>query len=113
MTLRPTIIQRKNLATVIGVAPANSSLPEASRVAALLTLLGIALVALLLIFSIMLAGSWVRRTGGYRRKTLNYRTDPLNRRKSTTRRPALGESLDGKGDAPPDDLRGAGEARDA
>lgn len=55
------------LPTVLAAADKVAQLPETTRAAALMALVGIALVGLLFIAAILLGGHWVRRQGSYRR----------------------------------------------
>ena len=48
---------------------AGDKLPPPTKAAALMALLGIALLGMLLIVVILLGGNWVRRQGNYRRGT--------------------------------------------
>jgi len=57
----------KLLGSLLLAAQSSAELPPPMRAAAMMALLGIALLGLLLIVSIMLGGHWVRRLGSHRR----------------------------------------------
>src|SRR5687768_14246039 len=64
---------------------ARAKLPPPTRAAAIMALIGIALLGMLLVVVILLGGHWVRRQGSYRR----------GRSVPPDRRPLIGESEPG------------------
>lgn len=52
---------------LLGQAEPKPQLPEPTKAAAMMALLGIALLGMLLVVIILLGGHWVRKVGNYRR----------------------------------------------
>jgi hypothetical protein len=52
---------------ILAEAASDAKLPEPTRAAAMMALLGIALLGMLLVVVILLGGHWVRRQGSHRR----------------------------------------------